>query len=165
MANPRTIAKIAARIKERVAHAVEFELNDPRSTFITVTRTEVSPDLAVAKVYYSVLGTEGDRSKAEHMLESATGFIQRQVARVLRTRRVPRLRWIYDESIEYAANMDRVIREAIARDRAIHPGAHAEIDTSAEDPDGERAVAREYEEFLSAQEEEEGPQPGTPPSA
>jgi ribosome-binding factor A len=121
MANPRTIARLQERIKERAAHCLQFEVNDPRASFITVTRVELTHDFSYAKIFYSVLGGESDKSKAEHMLKSAGGFIQRQVARVLETRRVPHLHWIFDGSTEHAADMDRLIREARARDRAINP--------------------------------------------
>jgi ribosome-binding factor A len=121
MANPRTIARIQERIRERAAYCLQFELNDPRATFITITRVELSGDLSIAKLFYSVLGDEADRNKVAHMLEHANGFIQRQVARVLDLRRVPSLRWIYDASAEEAADIARIIREARARDREINP--------------------------------------------
>ena len=75
--NPRTIAKLEARIHERAAYALEFEVRDPRMPLVTITRVELSKDLAHAKVFYSVLGPRSERSKAEHLLESAGGFIQR----------------------------------------------------------------------------------------
>ncbi len=121
MSNPRTMARIAARIQERAAYCIQFELKDPRATFVTVTRVELTNDLSMAKVYYSVMGDEGDRSKAAHMLEHARGFVQRQVARVLHMRRMPSLRFDYDDSIETAAHIDQVIREARERDRRIDP--------------------------------------------
>jgi len=121
MANPRTIARLQERIRERAAYCLQFEVNDPRASFITVTRVALSPDYSFAKVYYSVLGGESDKSKAEHMLKSAGGFIQRQVARVLETRRVPHIAWIFDGSAEQAADMNRLIQEARDRDRAINP--------------------------------------------
>jgi ribosome-binding factor A len=121
MANPRTMARIAARIQERAAYCLHFELKDPRATFVTVTRVELTNDLSLAKVYYSVMGDDADRSKAAHMLEHARGFVQRQVARVLHMRRMPALRFEYDDSIETAAHIDQVIREARERDRRIDP--------------------------------------------
>lgn len=121
MANPRTIARISARILERAAHCLQFEIRDPRASFVTITRVELSNDLALAKIYYSVLGDEGDRSKVAHMLEHATGFVQRQVARVLHMRRIPTMRFVYDDSIETAAALDQLIREARERDRRIDP--------------------------------------------
>lgn len=123
MANQRTIARLEARIHQRAAHCLQFEVSDPRATFITITRVELSTDLRNGKIFYSVLGQESERSKAGHMLQGAAGFIQRQVARVLETRNVPHLRWIFDESIERAANMDRLIREARERDRELNPDA------------------------------------------
>jgi len=119
MTNPRTIARIAARIQERAAYCLQFEIRDPRASFVTITRVELSNDLGIATIHYSVLGDEGDRSKAAHMLDHAVGFVQRQVARVLHMRRVPNLRFAYDDSIEHAAAMDRLIREARDRDRRI----------------------------------------------
>ncbi len=126
MANPRTIAKLQARIQERAAYCLQFEIRDPRAAFITITRVELSGDFGHAKIFYSVLGGESDKSKAEHMLEHATGFIQRQVARVLETRRTPILHWIFDGSSEQAAEMERLIREARARDRTINPSLGTE---------------------------------------
>jgi len=119
MTNPRTIARLASRIQERAAYCLQFEIRDPRATFVTITRVELSNDLGIATIHYSVLGDEGDRSKAAHMLDHAVGYVQRQVARVLHIRRVPNLRFAYDDSIEHAAAMDRLIREARDRDRRI----------------------------------------------
>ncbi len=154
MVNPRSKARIEARIQERVAHCVEFELNDPRATFITITRVEVADDLSTAKVFYSVYGTEGDKSRTAHMLEDASGFVRKQVGRVLKTRRIPSLRWIYDDSIELAARMHETIQGALERDRAINPAAHADLPTPAPEPKAPE-VEQEYLDFLQAQEDED----------
>ncbi len=153
MANSRTKARIEARIRERVAYCLEFELNDPRSAFVTLTRVEISSDLSSAKLFYTVFGSEGDKTRVAHMLEDATGFVRKQVGRVLRTRRIPRLTWIYDESIELQAHMEDAIAEALARDKQINPKAHG--GPSPTEPE-KRAdpVDDEYRDFLDAQEEE-----------
>jgi ribosome-binding factor A len=155
--NPRVKARIEARIQERVAYCVEFELNDPRATFITITRVEVSDDLSTAKIFYSVYGTEGDKSRTARMLEDASGFVRKQVGRVLKTRRVPALRWIYDDSVERAAHMHRSIQQALEHDRAINPAAHQELPHVPTEPDAKQQLEREYLDFLQAQEDEEGP--------
>jgi ribosome-binding factor A len=121
MANPRTIARLESRILERAAICLQSEVSDPRATFITVTRVKLSPDLSSGRIYYSVLGSEGDKSKASHMLESAAGFLQRQIALAINVRRMPHLKWTYDESLEIADDMTKLIREARERDRAINP--------------------------------------------
>ena len=164
MVNDRTLARLESRIKERVAYCLEFELNDPRSAFLTVTKVELARDIGSVKVYYSVLGNEADRSKSEHMLASARGFVQKQMGRVLRTRRIPRITWVYDDSIEKLDHMERAIRQAMESDRAINPAAHTEVRPSAapspdEDGDedrGEDEVAdREVGDFLADDEREE----------
>ncbi len=121
MATPKTIARLEGLIHRRAAYCLQFELNDPRSGFVTILRTELSKDLSIAKIFYSVLGDEADRTRAQHMLEHAGGFIQRQVGRVLQLRRVPHLRFIYDDSIAEAARLEDLIRLARARDREINP--------------------------------------------
>ena len=149
MANPRTIARLQARIQERAANALEFELKDPRGGFVTVTRVELSSDLSSGKIFYSVLGSAADKSKVAHMLESAAGFLQRQIARGLGLRRMPHLRWIYDESIEEAARLEDLIGKALERDKVIAQTGQAPED------DEDEGWEEEYEGFAS--EEDEGP--------
>jgi len=130
VASPRTIAKLEARIHERAAHCIEFELADPRGGMITLTGVKLSPDLSIAHIRYTVLGGASERVKAEHMLESAAGFIQRQVARVLDMRRTPALKFHYDESLEEAIRLDGLIHSALERDRRIHETGKAPPDGS-----------------------------------
>ncbi len=119
MASPKTVARLEAQIQRRVAHCLQFEVADPRAGFVTVTRVELSKDLQNAKVFYSVLGEDEELRSTARMLDQACGFVQRQVAGILRTRTVPRLSWHFDESIREAARLDRLIREARERDRRI----------------------------------------------
>lgn len=151
MTNPRTIAKLEARIHERAAYALEFEVRDPRMTLVTITKVELSPDLLYAKIFYSVLGGKAERSKAEHMLASAAGFIQRQVARVLETRKVPHITWHFDDSLEKAQHLDATIRKALERDKII-----AETGKPPEDDD-EDEWEEEYEEFADDEADDDEP--------
>ncbi|MFT5285235.1 MAG: ribosome-binding factor A [Planctomycetota bacterium] len=124
MANERTIARLESRIKERAAHAIEFELNDPRSSFITITKVDLASDLASVKIFYSVLGNEAEKRTTARMLTGASGFIQRQVGSVLRTRHTPRITFFYDDSIEKIDRMDELLNQAFEKDREVNPGAH-----------------------------------------
>ena len=119
MANPRTIARIEAAIQRRAAHCLQHEISDPRGQFITIVRVELNSDLSVAKLFYSVLGSDSERSKAEKMLEHATGFIRKQVGRVLETRSIPELRFLADTTASDAEQMDDMIAQALRRDRQI----------------------------------------------
>jgi ribosome-binding factor A len=163
MSNPKTLARIAARIQERAAHCLAHEIKDPRAGFVTITRVEVSEDLSHARLFYSVLGSEGERSKVEHMLKSASGFVQRQVAGVLAMRRAPRLSWRYDDSIEYQAKVDAAIREAIERDRTINPHAHEDVPDAPPAVDEKLVLESEINDFLDEQAHEDGEEPPPPP--
>ncbi|MFT7669316.1 MAG: ribosome-binding factor A [Planctomycetota bacterium] len=121
MANPRTVARIESRIKQRAAHCLQFEINDPRSSFVTITRVEMSTDLKKGDIFYSCLGSEADRRKTERMIAGAQGFIQRQVARVLEMRTTPHLSWAYDDSVAMAADLQDLIANARQRDDDIRP--------------------------------------------
>ena len=133
MTNPRTIARLEARILERAAYCVEFELSDPRIGLVTLTSCELTKDLSHARLKYSVLGSDADQRRTQRALDDAAGFVQRQVGRVLRTRKIPRISWIFDESVRHAAEMDAKIRAALERDAAISAGRIF----GAEDADGE----------------------------
>lgn len=155
MVNPRTIARLQARIQERVAHCLQFELNDPRSAFVTVTKVELSKDLAHAKVYWSHYGSAAERRRVEGMLEHATGFVQRQVAGSLRTRTMPRLRWVFDESLANAAEMDRLIREARRRDAAIRGEPLPELEPAAEEGALEAAEEEDWDQDPDLEDDEQ----------
>ena len=136
MANPRTIARVASRIQQRVAYCLQFELSDPRASIVTVTKVELSKDLRHAKVFWSTFGGPSERSKTKAMLDHATGFVRRQLGRVLETRVIPELRWEFDESIERAADMDRLIREARERDAAVRGAAGDLVHDDDDEDDG-----------------------------
>ena len=95
-------SRLAARIRERVANVVLFELQDPRIEpgRVTITRVRLSRDLSRCTAYFSVYGSESDRSKIQHALNDAAGHVQRELGKVLRTRTVPHLGFEYDEAIE-----------------------------------------------------------------
>ena len=136
MANPRTLAKIAARVQERAAYCLQFEIKDPRSTFVTITKVDMNEDLKSGTIFWSCLGEEADRTKSAKMLEGAAGYIQRQVARVLEMRTMPRLSWEYDDSIAKAAELDQLILDARERDEAIRPEGADEGGESPEPANG-----------------------------
>ena len=138
MASERTIHRLEAQIQRRIAHCLQFELQDPRASFVTVVRVELNSDLSTAKVFYSVLGDDSDRAKTGGMLEHAKGFIRRQVSGVLRTRTTPELRFLPDDTAVESKRMDDLIAEARRKDEQIRgetadaqPG---EGDAAPEDP-------------------------------
>jgi ribosome-binding factor A len=93
------------------------QVHDPHIGFITLTRVKVSPDLQLARVFYTSLGDAAARQRTAQALERATPFIRRQIGHTLRLRRVPVLDFRFDESI---ANQDRIeqILQQLKQDEA-----------------------------------------------
>lgn len=110
MTSKRSLERLSAVIKERAAAIVLFELKDPRVGFVTITRVKLSPDFSQCRIFYSVLGKDGDKSKTAHALADARGFIQKRIGASLRTRSVPHIEFTYDESIEGAIRMGELLR-------------------------------------------------------
>jgi ribosome-binding factor A len=130
-------SRLAERIRERVAQVVLFELQDPRIAFTTITRVRLAKDNSTCEVYYSVLGSDGDRSKTRHALNDARGHVQREVGRILRTRTVPRLSFTEDPSIEGQFRLEGLLK-GIESEREANPGdAEASAAAAGERPDGE----------------------------
>ena len=102
-----------------LAEIIRGEIKDPRIAPMTsVVAVEVAPDLKTCKAWISVLGDEEARKATMEGLESAMGFIRRQLARTVNLRNTPEIVFLSDQSIEYGVEMSRRIDEVIAQDEA-----------------------------------------------
>jgi ribosome-binding factor A len=98
-------------LREEVTDIIRSELDDPRLGFWTITRVEVPPDLRSARVYVSVLGSDGERTETLTALRGASGFIRGHLKPRMRTRVIPDLEFRDDRSMEHAEQIDRTLRE------------------------------------------------------
>ncbi len=118
--------KMAERIKEIVARAVEMRVKDPRLGFVTITDVRVSPDLREASVFYTVYGDEESRISSAAALEAATGMIRTEVGRQTGIKFTPTIVFILDAIPETAAHVEDLLRRAAAADAEVHEqAAHA----------------------------------------
>ena len=112
--------RINGEAQRVLAEIIRGEIKDPRiSPWTSVVAVEVAPDLKSCKAWISVLGDEEVRTATMEGLESAMGFIKRQLARTVNLRNTPEITFVSDESIEYGVNMSRRIDEVIAQDEAV----------------------------------------------
>lgn len=119
--NPRS-HRVADFIQREIAGLIRGEIKDPRiSPMLTIASVEVSRDLSVAKVYFSLFDPE-ERKETQAALERASGFLRRQLARQMSTRSVPILRFYYDDSAERGAHMSAVIADAVASNTTADDG-------------------------------------------
>jgi len=106
--------RVADFIQRELSGLIRSELKDPRiSPMLTIASVEVSRDLSVAKIYYSLFDPE-ERHETQDALGRAAGFLRRQLARQMSTRSVPQLRFFYDDSAERGARMSSLIAKAVA---------------------------------------------------
>lgn len=103
--------KVAELVQMELSSAVLLRLKDPRIGFITITRVEMSNDLQIAKVFYSVLG-DGEKKRATgEALEHARGFLQRDVGNTLKLRYTPHLQFHLDESADHSLEVENIIKK------------------------------------------------------
>lgn len=102
------------RVNEAVTNEVSQimrEVKDPRldSVMITVTGSEVTPDLKQAKIFYSVMG-EYEEKELSRALKSVSPFVRSQLARRLNMRNTPEITFVFDESVGRGAHINELIR-------------------------------------------------------
>src|SRR5262249_36460783 len=90
--------RVGDQLRAELADLLSRVVHDPGIGFVTLTRVHVSPDLQVARVYYTSLGDEAGRRSTERALARAAPFLRRQIGGRLRLKRVPELTFIYDDS-------------------------------------------------------------------
>jgi ribosome-binding factor A len=116
--------RVADQIRGELGQLLAREVHDPGIGFVTITRVQVSPDIQQARVFYTALGNDEARRNSDRALGRAIPFLRRQIGARLRLKRVPELKFLYDESI---AGQDRI--EQLLRD--LHSESPAADDTPA----------------------------------
>jgi ribosome-binding factor A len=108
--------RVSGLLLEAIAEVVLHEVKDPRVSGVTLTGATVSPDLKVAKVFFTTLRAD-EQAAALAGLRSATGYIKRQIAGRLRLRHTPDLHFLYDTTLERANRLESLLRQVGERAR------------------------------------------------
>ena len=111
MADSRRLKKYGDTIKRAVSEILEFKVTDPRKGFITVTKVKMSPDLRLASVYYTVLGTEEQRGLTAEVLKNSKQFIKNELKPAINSRWLPDLRFFYDDTMEKALRIEQLLKK------------------------------------------------------
>ena len=102
--------KVADLIHKEISEMLIKTVKDPRIGFVTITRVAVSEDYRLAKVYFSVAGTQEERERSMKGLNSARGYVRKELGRRIRLRYTPEIVFKFDPSIEYAIHIGEVLR-------------------------------------------------------
>ncbi|BBZ17278.1 30S ribosome-binding factor RbfA [Mycolicibacterium gadium] len=123
MPDPARARRLAKRISEIVATAIEYEIKDPRLAGVTITDAKVTNDLHDATLYYTVLGSsldeEPDYASAEAGLSKATGVLRSRVGAALGVRFTPTLAFARDTVPDAANRMEELLARARAADEDL----------------------------------------------
>ena len=125
------MGRIADQLRQELAVLIREEMRDPRIGMVSVTDVTVSKDLANANVYVTVLGTEVQ--PAIETLNQAGGFLRSLLAKNINLRTTPKLRFIYDKSIEQGRHLSALIDEALAQDALHEPNDESDAETPGQD--------------------------------
>jgi ribosome-binding factor A len=110
--------RVADQIRQELGELLtRGEVHDPGIGFITLTRVQVSPDLQMARVFYTTLGDAKARQETARALERATPFFRRQVGSRLRLRRVPEFEFRFDESVAHQDRIEQILRDLHEEER------------------------------------------------
>lgn len=108
--NDKRINRISEEVRRVVSDLLLSEIKDPRiSGMPSVNRVNVTKDLKFAKIYISVLGNEEEKANTIKGLESAKGFIRKEIGKRIDLRHVPEPLFYLDETIEHAIHMSKLI--------------------------------------------------------
>lgn len=100
--------RIASTLIKEISSILATEVKDKDINFVTVTSCDLSSDLGLAKVYYTILDSEKKKETAK-ALNKAKGYIRSELSKRLDIRHTPELRFIYDESVEKGLKIEKII--------------------------------------------------------
>jgi ribosome-binding factor A len=109
----RRSERLGDEVRQELAGIIDRQLKDPRVGFVTVTRVRLTADLRSARVYVGVLGDEPARERSLAGLQSAVGFLRRQLGRRLRLRHTPELAFFYDEGLDATERVAQLLTENV----------------------------------------------------
>ena len=109
--------RVAEMIQRKLAQIIQQEIKDPRlPRLTTVSGVKVSADLAYAKIYITVLGSEEQAEGALTILNNAASYLRTALARSVKLRAIPQLKFVYDSSLEYGQKMSSLLNSVVPDD-------------------------------------------------
>ena len=120
MPGSRRIHRVNDLIQE-VANEVMRQVKDPavEGALITITSVNVSPDMSSARLYVTVMGKPV--AEVVEGLNRASGFFRREITRQVSLKRVPTLQFLYDDTLDHAMKVQKLLHEASLQPKQPEP--------------------------------------------
>jgi ribosome-binding factor A len=104
--------RVGELLTEVIADVLRKDIRDPRVTAVTITAAKVTKDLRQARIYFTILGGASENKDAVLAgLKSALGFIRARIGKQLKLRFVPSIEFFYDESVDEAERIEKLLRQ------------------------------------------------------
>jgi ribosome-binding factor A len=116
----RRTARLNEQLKRELSELLSRKVRDPRVEGVLLTDVRVTADLWLARVFFRLSSEIDAPEEVQEGLEAATPFLRRELGKLLRIRRVPELRFLYDETLESASRIEQILRDL--RDTPPGPG-------------------------------------------
>jgi len=123
--NTRRQLRVAEAIHRELSLLLMREVRDPRLADVTITAVRVTPDLLIARIFFTVLGDSEAQKEALAGLEHAAGFLRTQLSAQVRLRSAPELVFEVDKSVAYGRRIEELL-DQIAEDSRARDGSESE---------------------------------------
>jgi ribosome-binding factor A len=111
MALSHRTERVAEQIREEVSQILSTELADPGVGVITVTRVKVTPDLSLARVYWTIMGDQAERKKTQKALGRAAAYVRHLLSTRMSLRRSPEVQFLFDQSVAAQDRVEQILQE------------------------------------------------------
>jgi ribosome-binding factor A len=126
------IERIAEQIREEVSQILLTEVADPGVGLVTVTRVKVTPDLSLARIYWTTMGDTAERKRTAKALSRAASYVRHLLSTRMALRRSPEVQFLFDQSVAAQDRVEQILREIheeeAARQGEVEPGPAAADD-------------------------------------
>ena len=111
--------RLGNQVLRTLNELLRFETKDPRLKMVSLTAVDLSRDLSVARIHFSLLDPNGDPEPVKDGLERASGFLRGRLGREIKIRHVPELRFFHDDSAAEAQRISNLIDGALESDKNL----------------------------------------------
>ncbi len=109
------LGRIEEEYRKELSQIISYELKNPNATgLISVTKVKVTNDLKYAKIYVSILNSKNNKETLA-ALKKSSGFIRSELAKRVNLRNTPELIFEFDDSLEYGAKIDNILKEIMPK--------------------------------------------------
>lgn len=123
------VERVAEQIREEVSQILATEVADPGIGLVTVTRVKVTPDLSLARIYWTTLGEPAERKQTAKALTRAQSFVRHLLSTRMTLRRSPEVQFVFDQSVAAQDRVEQILLELKQEEAARQP------DTAPDAPD------------------------------